>query len=171
MKIACSQSVPRTGYLNCSCQLRNVKRTSHFHTFLTISPVFPIKRKQKWQRANRQREKFLMGAAGLKSHLRLVATGENPGRREPAGGGGRMLCQGEAVQEFLEFPWHSLGCRWWARGCQHPTDQLDVYPDQGFWWPLPNAMAVHAGCQRKIYVGITHPTPRAKHLKRREKKT
>lgn len=32
-----------------------------------------------------------------------------------------------------------------------------------------NAMAGHAGCQRKMYVGITHPTPCAKHLQKEEK--
>lgn len=79
-----------------------------------------------------------------------------------------MLCREAAVQEFLAFPWHSLGCRWWSRGCQHPADQPDVYPDQGFWWPLPNAMAVHAGCQRQIYVGITHPLEKEGKKKHKE---
>lgn len=53
-----------------------------------------------------------MGAARLKSHLRLVATGENPRRRDPAGGEAGCSAGKQLYRSSSPFP----GTHWGAGG-------------------------------------------------------
>lgn len=61
------------------------------------------------------------------------------------------------------FPGTRWGSWWWSH-----AGQPDTCAGQGFWSPLPNGMAGHAGCQQKMSLGMTHPIPCAKHLRKEE---